>query len=77
MISVGENRYQEVSERAGKSRRDRIRTRWLAACIYTSRANLEPLCFEGAVTEEKSFTRNVAFRSVSSNNGSRKLSGVP
>lgn len=23
-----------------------------AACIYTSRANLEPLCFEGAVTEE-------------------------
>ena len=23
-----------------------------AACIYTSRANLEPLCFEGAITEE-------------------------
>lgn len=23
-----------------------------AACIYTSRANLEPLCFEGAFTEE-------------------------
>ncbi|WP_366918896.1 FAD-dependent oxidoreductase [uncultured Gimesia sp.] len=23
-----------------------------AACIYTARANLEPLCFEGAVTEE-------------------------
>lgn len=23
-----------------------------AACIYTSRANLEPLCFEGALTEE-------------------------
>ena len=33
MISVGENRYQEVSERAGKSRRDRIRTRWLG-CLY-------------------------------------------
>ncbi len=23
-----------------------------ASCIYTSRANLEPLCFEGAITEE-------------------------
>ena len=23
-----------------------------AACIYTSRANLEPLCFEGAISEE-------------------------